>query len=132
MKEEHFNPEHVTPREKVIGLSTQIGFSFIPINEIIFCRAEGNYCEVYMYPGNKKELATKTLTEFEELLAIHDFFCIHRSYLINLRRIKAYHRTKIGDEDSANGGWVILDNKIKLPVSRQKRKPLLSLFAHPF
>ncbi len=57
-----------------------------------------------MYPGNKKELVTKTLKEFEELLATHDFFRIHRSYLINIHRIKAYHRTKNGDEAIANNG----------------------------
>lgn len=118
--------------EKSIGLSTQSGFIFIKIKDILYCKAEGNYCEIYIDPGNKKELITKTLKEFEELLVTHNFFRIHRSYLINMRRIKSYLRTQATDNFDGDGGSVIMDNNAKLPVSRDKRKVLLNLFTQPF
>jgi two-component system LytT family response regulator len=77
-------------------------------------------------------LITKTLKEFEELLKDHSFFRIHRSYLINLRRIKSYLRTQATDTFDGDGGCVVMDNNAKLPVSRDKRKVLLGLFSQPF
>lgn len=118
--------------EKSIGLSTQAGFVFIKIKDILYCKAEGNYCEIFIDPGNKKELITKTLKDFEELLASHNFFRIHRTYLINMRRIKSYLRTQATDTFDGDGGSVIMDNNAKLPVSRDKRKVLLNLFTQPF
>ena len=118
--------------EKSIGLSTQAGFIFIKIKDILYCKAEGNYCEIFIDQDNKKELITKTLKEFEELLATHNFFRIHRSYLINMRRLKSYLRTQATDNFDGDGGSVIMDNNAKLPVSRDKRKVLLNLFTQPF
>lgn len=118
--------------EKSIGLSTQAGFIFVKIKDILYCKAEGNYCEIYIDQDNKKELITKTLKEFEKLLAAHNFFRIHRSYLINMRRLKSYLRTQATDTFDGDGGSVVMDNNAKLPVSRDKRKVLLNLFTQPF
>lgn len=118
--------------DKILGLSTQSGFSFIKIKDILYCKAEGNYCEIFLRSENRTELVTKTLKEFEELLSEHSFFRIHRSYLINLRYIRSYLRTQATDTFDGDGGCVVMDNSTKLPVSRDKRKLLLELFTQPF
>jgi len=118
--------------EKSIGLSTLSGFLFIKIKDILYCKAEGNYCEIFLCSDNKTELVTKTLKEFEILLANHSFFRIHRSYLINLRHLRSYLRTQATDNFDGDGGSIIMNNNTKLPVSRDKRKHLLELFSQPF
>jgi two-component system LytT family response regulator len=64
---------------------------------------------------------SKTLREFEDMLAPHQFFRPHNSYLINLNRVKEFIR---GD-----GGFLVMENKMKIPVSKTKREELLDLLA---
>ena len=120
------------PVDKVIGIPTPLGLTFIRIDEILFCKALGNYSEINLTPGNRIEIVTRTLKEFEKILEPNNFFRIHRSYLINLRRIQAYHRTQHNSKPEGNGGCIIMENEMKLPVARQKRRSLLNLFSQPF
>ena len=69
----------------------------------------------------KKKVISKTLKEFEELLSPHQFYRPHNSYLINMRRIKELVR---GD-----GGYIVMENKMKIPVSRNKREELMNMLS---
>ncbi len=103
--------------ESKIGIAMSDKIIFITINTIIYCQAEGPYTHLYMEDG-KKIVASKTLGEFEHQLAVHHFFRIHHSFLINLKKIKEYQRS--------NGGYVVMDNNEKLEVSHRKRNDFLS------
>lgn len=67
----------------------QKGFLFINIEDIIYCRSQGNYSEVYKADG-RYILATNLLKEVEELLGGHTFLRIHRSFLVNIRYVSEY------------------------------------------
>ena len=67
----------------------QKGFLFINIEDIIYCRSQGNYSEVYKADG-KYILASRLLKEFEKLLGSRGFLRIHRSYLVNIRYVSEY------------------------------------------
>lgn len=118
--------------EKLLGLTTQNGISFVRLKDILYCKAEGNYTLIFSAQGKTKEIVTKTLKEFEALLTDHHFFRVHRSYLINLKHIKAYNRSHQTESYDGDGGCVVLENDIKIPVSRDRRKYLLNHFAQPF
>jgi len=120
------------PHQKKIGLPTQTGINFVIIEDILICRAEGNYSIIYLASNNSKEIITRTLKEFEELLSDYNFFRVHRSYLINLSHIKEYSRTNQSPDFDGDGGCVIMINNMKIPVSREKRKLLLGRFSKPF
>jgi len=62
------------------------------------------------------------LKEYEELLAEHEFFRIHNSFVINLNGIKKYVR---GD-----GGYVIMNNDVTLDVSKRRKEAFLERFGH--
>jgi len=113
-----------------IGLPTLTGLDFIQMEDIIFCRAEGNYTHITL--KNKDIVVTRTLKEFEELLSEYNFLRIHRSYLINLDHILKYNRTHQLPDVEGDGGSVTLSNNLEVPVSREKRKILLDLFSKPF
>lgn len=113
-----------------IGLPTLTGLDFIQMEDIIYCRAEGNYTHINV--KNKDIVVTRTLKEFEELLSDYNFLRIHRSYLINLDHILKYNRTHQLPDVEGDGGSVTLSNNLEVPVSREKRKALLDLFSKPF
>ena len=119
------------PHLKKIGLPTQTGIQFVVIEDILMVRAEGNYSIIYLVNKNR-EIITRTLKEFEELLSDFNSFRVHRSFLINLSHLKEYNRTNYSPEFDGDGGCVIMSNNMKIPVSREKRKLLLSRFAKPF
>jgi len=118
--------------EKLLGLTTQNGITFVKLKDILYCKAEGNYTLIYLVKNGAKEMVTKTLKEFETLLTSHHFFRVHRSYLINLQHINEYNRSNHTDNVDGDGGCIVMNDNIKIPVSRDRRKLLLSRFARPF
>ena len=114
-----------------IGIPNQNGLTFISINDIAMCKAEGNYTEIYFVDSSTKEVVSKTLKEFEKLLKSYNFLRVHRSYLINLNNIKEYHRVNHTADTDGNGGCIVLINGLTVPVSRDRRKDLLSKYARP-
>lgn len=104
-----------------LALPTLDGLIFVKIEEIIYCEASSNYTQIFTHDG-KKHVVSRTLKEYEELLADHDFFRIHNSFLINLNSIKKYVR--------GEGGYVIMSNDVSLDVSKRKKEAFLSRLGH--
>ena len=102
-----------------IALSTKESIEFVEPNEIIVCISDSNYTMVHM-AGGRKKLISRTLKEFEELLSSFGFFRVHHSHLVNLAQVREYVRT--------DGGYLIMKNKMNIPVSRSKREELLRQF----
>jgi two-component system LytT family response regulator len=104
--------------EGKITLPQQDGFQVLNIADILYCKADDNYTEIYL--ENKKLLVSKTLKYFEEALADYPFARIHKSYLVNVNEVIKYRKGK--------GGSVIVSNGKELLVSASRKKQLLSYF----
>ena len=102
-----------------IALATKEDVEFIEPEHIIYCASDSNYTIVHL-SDNRKKLISRTLKDIETLLKPHRFFRIHASYLINLQHIKKYVKT--------DGGYLIMSNNERLPVSRSRKEDLLKLF----
>jgi two-component system LytT family response regulator len=74
---------------RCITISGQQGFEIVPVNDIVFIEADGNYSVVYL-TSMHKIVATRQMGEFEDLLAGNSFFRIHKSAIINLRHLRSY------------------------------------------
>ncbi|HEX7847869.1 MAG TPA: LytTR family DNA-binding domain-containing protein [Chitinophagaceae bacterium] len=113
---------HAEKRGKIgkIALASKESIEFVDAPDIICCEANSNYTNVYMVE-NRKRVISRTLKEFEDMLAPHQFFRPHNSFLVNLNRVKEFIR---GD-----GGFLVMENKMKIPVSKTKREELLELLA---
>lgn len=101
-----------------IILSTAEDFHFISLEDIIYCQAEDNYTRFMMSNGTR-HLVSKPLKEYEDLFGAHNFFRIHKSYLINMNHIE-----KVIKKD---GAMVLMSNKEELPVSFRKKETFFSL-----
>lgn len=87
-----------------LTISGQQGFEVVPLSDIIFIEADGNYSVVYL-TNLQKMVATRQVGEFEDLLSGNGFFRIHKSAIINLRHLKSYdsregHVAKMSDGSS--------------------------------
>ena len=108
----------MTKAEGKITLPQQDGFQVLNVSDILYCKADDNYTEIYL--ENKKLLVSKTLKYFEEALADYPFARIHKSYLVNVNEVVKYRKGK--------GGSVIVSNGKELLVSASKKRQLLSYF----
>jgi two-component system LytT family response regulator len=116
------NNVHAEKKGKVgkIALASKESIEFVDAHDIVCCEANSNYTNVFIVEGRKRVIS-KTLKEFEDMLSGHQFFRPHHSFLINLKRVKEFIR---GD-----GGFLVMENKMKIPVSKNRREELLDLLA---
>ena len=102
-----------------IAIPTSDGFVLLPLKEIVFCRASGNYTEFHLI-DNKMLLSSYTLKQYHDLLTDHYFFRAHRSYLINLSYVKMYRR--------GEGGTAVMQDGSEVEISKQNKAAFLQYF----
>ena len=78
------------------------GFDLVRFENILFLKGEDNYTRFQLEDGSSK-LVSRTLKEFEELLAPVGFIRIHKSSVINPRWIKSYRFENTGQVEMMNG-----------------------------
>jgi two-component system LytT family response regulator len=100
-------------------LPTLEGFEIVETNEILYCEADNNLTRFYLTDG-RKLLICRTLKYFDDILGGHQFFRIHRSYLINIDYVIRYTKGK--------GGFITLKNQRQLEVSPKKKAQFLQAF----
>lgn len=101
---------------KKIKLNIDKKIVFIDPNDIIYCESDGNYCKIILEGEQQDLFLTQKLKQVSELLPDDLFYRAHNSYLINLRKVKEFHKPD---------GYILMENNIKIPVSRQKRNEVL-------
>lgn len=101
-----------------VALASRESIEFVTPEDIVLCEADSNYSKVYLLNG-KMRLISKTLRDFEEMLEPQGFFRPHNSFVVNLEHVQEYQRL--------DGGYLVMSNKMKVPVSKQKRGEMLAL-----
>lgn len=104
--------------EGKITIPQQDGFQVLNVADIMYCKADDNYTEIYI--NDKRIVVSKTLKYFEDALADFSFARVHKSYVVNVNEVVKYVKGK--------GGSVILSNGKELLVSASKKKDLLAYF----
>ena len=122
LKENALQNQVLVPKITVQGKITipqQDGFEVLETKDILYCKADDNYTEIYLN-NNKKKLVSKTLKYFEEALSESGFARVHKSYLVNVNEVTKYLKGK--------GGSVMLSNGKQIMVSASKKANLLAYF----
>ncbi len=117
---------------KVISLSTHSGtymetgrlhtavyqqdrYEHLPMSEILWIEADGNYCHIHTV-SHKKITLSYPLKCIQAVLPSHAFIRIHRSYLVNIDHVRCII-----------GNSVALGNKM-LKIGKGYRREVLSRF----
>lgn len=113
------NLDPVNKKNRKLVLRTHDSIHLIKISDIIHCESDGCYT-IFNIVSKDKIMVSRLLKEYDEMLSGHGFFRAHRSHLINLQHLKKF--------DKQEGGYVILTNDIRVPVSGRSKERLMQLF----
>lgn len=99
---------------KRIVLKTAEAYHIINEDDLIYCKSENNYTT--FYTKNDDIMISKSLKKTEELLTASVFIKPHQSYLVN-----KFYISKVLSE-----GYLILQDKTKIPISGRRKDHVLS------
>lgn len=105
-----------TFQNKKIVIPSQEGLEFVKMCEILYFEGDNGYTKIH-FVNRKSMLSSYNIGYFNKLLENQSFYLIHKSYIINLSHIKKY----------LNEGYVVLEENIKLPVSRNRRQDFFKI-----
>ena len=103
-----------------IALQSNKETRFVETNKIVRCESSNNYTTFFLI-NNEKIIVSKPIYEYEELLKDYGFIRCHQSHLIN--------KKFIGSWIKEDGGYLLLDDKTQIPVSKQKKEQVKNLLA---
>lgn len=89
---------------------------FIPVEKIIYLESDNNYTLIHCVNG-EQIVSSKNIGYYEELLNDLNFFRIHNSYIISLKKINRYIRGKTA--------MVELENGVTLQISTRRKEEFL-------
>jgi len=92
------------------------GYRYIDPGRIVLVKADRSYSELHM--ENEVMVISKNIGVVEQMLQGAGFFRCHKSFIINLSKVVEYSRK--------DGGHILLTNESEVPVSKERKKDLLS------
>jgi two-component system LytT family response regulator len=106
---------------KKIILSTSEGMHIVSTDDIIRCESDDYYTK-FFFLNATSILISKTLKQNEAILSDFNFIRPHKSHLINIKYIKSYLKV--------DGGYILMTDGSKIPVSRRKRESIVEILNH--
>lgn len=97
-----------------IGLPSLNGLIFIDVDDIIRCEASDNY--TIIFTESRQHVISRTLKDVEESLQHYNFLRVHKSHIVNLKKVAAYLKQE--------GGTLVLQGNAEVPVGRQAKTEL--------
>jgi len=93
-------------------------YKIVRSDDLYRCESDSYYTNVFLKNG-EKVIVSKTLKEFEQMLTDDGFVRVHNSHLVNINYVNSFNRN--------DGGFVMMKDGTKIPVSRRKRENLLTI-----
>lgn len=112
-KEEEQNRNDAMIIKDALFIKDEYQYVKINLEEIDFIKSDGNYVE--LHGDGRKKVIKETLKKIEAKLTENIFFQVHRSYVVNIRKIESI------------GGAHIIVNGSEIPIVKQRKDALLSL-----
>lgn len=91
---------------------------FIDTPNIVYLKSDNNYTTILTQDG-KQIISSKNIGFYESILEPQEFFRVHNSYLVNLKKIKKYVRGKVS--------FIEMENGESIGVSSRRKEELLQL-----
>jgi len=105
-----------TDNNKLI-VPTVKGLSFIPQNEVLHIEGYEGYTKIHL-EDNSTLMSSYNLGKFEKVVSSNFFKC-HKSHIVNINKVRHFE----------NEGYLVLENKQRVPISRANRKAFLEIFS---
>jgi two-component system LytT family response regulator len=115
------NLKNPSNESKKIILSTSEGMHIVSTDDIIRCESDDYYTK-FFFLNATSILISKTLKQNEAILSDFNFIRPHKSHLVNIKYIKSYLKV--------DGGYILMTDGSKIPVSRRKRESIVEILNH--
>lgn len=119
---ENLIKSHLSVKRKKLGklsIPTMEGFMLVQITDILYLESDNTYTKFYL-EDNSSIISTKNIGYYELELIEEPFLRVHNSFIVNFTKVSKYVR--------ADDGYLILENKKAIKVSRNRKDELLSFF----
>jgi len=103
-------------RLRKILIPTLSGLEIVKLEEVIRFSGNGNYTDIHL-TGLRKKTVSRVLKHFDELLQNEGFIRVHKSHMVNVDQIQAWHRGK--------GGYLQMSDGSEVEVSPARRDDIL-------
>jgi len=101
-----------------LAVPTLNGIDFFNTDDIIYCQADGKYTTLFLV-NHQKQVISKNLKDFENMLNNSGFCRVHNSFLINIKHVQKYIK--------GEGGYVILTENNHVDISRRRKDTFLNM-----
>jgi two-component system LytT family response regulator len=102
--------------ENRLGLPVKDGILYVQVADIIRIESDGSYSTIYL-SNSQKHVVSKNLKEYEDVLPVKEFFRVHKSHLINIKKVKKYVRQ--------DGYFVEMEDGSQVEIARRKKDEFL-------
>ncbi len=99
-------------------LKTQDRYYITKIEEIIYCKSEGNYTTFYL-KGHQEVVVSKSIKYYTDLFKDQPIYRVHQSFLINMNWVRQYDKK----------GYVHLIEGHTIPIAARKTDYFLGLLS---
>jgi two-component system LytT family response regulator len=99
-----------------LGVRTGARVVLVDVEAVDWVEASGDYARIHA--GAQTFLVSQRMHVLERALEAGEFIRIHRSLIVNLKRVKELHR------ESDGGGAIVLQNGVRLRVARGRWEAL--------
>ncbi|WP_439132120.1 LytR/AlgR family response regulator transcription factor [Polaribacter sp.] len=106
----------IEKKNKKIAIPLSGKVVFLNIDEIAYCKSDGNYTTLFLIDGTSY-LYSKKIKDVYELITSEAIIRVHQSYLVNMNFVKEYIKNE--------GYYLILENAKTIPVSKPNRMLIL-------
>ncbi|HUQ79921.1 MAG TPA: LytTR family DNA-binding domain-containing protein [Gemmatimonadaceae bacterium] len=101
-------PRATPPRR--IGVRNGAKITLVDVDAIDWVEASGDYARIHS--GKHRYLVSQRMHALERLLEAREFVRVHRSLIVNVKRVRELHR------DPDGGGTMVLTDGVRLRVAR--------------
>jgi two-component system LytT family response regulator len=101
-----------------VAIPSATGISFFNFDEIMYIEADNNYSRLHMNDGSR-QIVSKTMKDIQAIFETSHFMRVHRQYMVNLNKVKSFHKT-----DSI----IVMENNTELPIARINKEEFLERF----
>lgn len=109
IKHQHLEANYITLKSKAV----------INTHDILYIKSDGHYLEIFLENKTNPEIERSTLTEFLNAVPEKDFVRSHKSYIVNIHKIKIINSTQVMLQ---NGIWIKLSRTYKQALKNKLNK----------
>lgn len=100
-----------------IGIPNVKGIDYLNADDILYFESVNKYTKVVT--KEYSIMSSYNLGEFKKIVESANFYQVHRSYIVNLYKIRRYE----------SAGMLIMDDNMQVPVSKNIRNEFLMVFS---